>query len=302
MSAIKKYIGALYLTTTFYLVMGACIVLFIVSFFYAPIRMVPEIMLWVFVSLVLIDYIFLFFLGREPVARRIMADRFSNGDENKVEVQVKNLMPFTVNIEIIDELPLQFQKRDWLLTQRFKANEQQNIVYHIRPVERGEYHFGRLILYVRSLLGLLKRRYNIEAEEMVPVYPSFLQLRKYELLSQTTIQTEKGNKRMRKIGHSMEFEQIKEYVRGDDMRTINWKATARKGSLMVNNYTDEKSQQVYCIIDKGRLMKMPFGGLSLLDYAVNSTLVLANVCLQKQDRIGILTFASDEAEVFLAAH
>src|SRR5207344_1411119 len=140
-----------------------------------------------------------------------------------------------------------------------------------------EYHFGRIILYISSLLGLIKRRYNIEAEEMVPVYPSFLQMRKYELLSQTSIQTEHGNKRMRKIGHSMEFEQIKEYVRGDDIRSVNWKATARKGSLMVNNYTDERSQQVYCVIDKSRLMKMPFGGLTLLDYAINSTLVLANV-------------------------
>jgi uncharacterized protein (DUF58 family) len=127
---------------------------------------------------------------------------------------------------------------------------------------------------------------------MVPVYPSFMQLRKFQLLSQTTIQTEHGSKRMRKIGHSMEFEQIKEYVSGDDIRTINWKATARRQSMMVNNFSDEKSQQVYCIIDKGRLMKMPFGDLSLLDYAINSSLVLSNVCLQKQDRVGLITFAN----------
>ena len=135
---------------------------------------------------------------------------------------------------------------------------------------------------------------------MVPVYPSFMQIRKYELLSQTTIQTEHGNKKLRKIGHSMEFEQIKDYVRGDDIRTINWKATARKGSLMVNNYTDEKSQQVYCIIDKGRLMKMPFAGLTLLDYAVNSTLVLANVCLGRQDKIGLLTFSNKMGSLLAA--
>lgn len=140
----------------------------------------------------------------------------------------------------------------------------------------------------------------MDATITVPVYPSFLQLRKYELLSQTTIQTEHGNKRMRKIGHSMEFEQIKEYVRGDDIRTINWKATARKGSLMVNNYTDEKSQQVYCIIDKGRLMKMPFNELTLLDYAINSTLVLSNVCLQKQDRVGVLTFSNKMGSLIAA--
>jgi len=300
MGIIKKYIGSLYLTTRFYLVIGLCIVLFVTSFIYPSVFLIPKILLGFFIVLVVIDYLFLFAISKAPTAKRLTADRLSNGDENKIELQVKNNKLFTVDMEIIDELPVQFQKRDWKLAYRFKAREQRSIIYKMRPVERGEYHFGRIILYVRSLLGLLKRRYNIEAEEIVPVYPSYLQMRKYELLSRTSIQTEHGNKRMRKIGHSMEFEQIKEYVRGDDIRSVNWKATARKGSLMVNNYTDEKSQQVYLIIDKGRLMKMPFGGLTLLDYAVNSTLVLANVCLQKQDRVGLMTF-SNKMGALLAA-
>lgn len=269
-------------------------------FFYRPLLLVPEILLWVILLLVFIDYLFLFVMSRYPTANRLMADRLSNGDDNLIEIQVKNRMNFTVDMEIIDELPVQFQKRDWILKHRFNANEQKSVVYKLRPTERGEYQFGRIILYVRSLLGLLKHRHNIEAGETVPVYPSFMQMRKYELLSQTTIQTEHGNKRMRKIGHSMEFEQIKEYVRGDDIRIINWKATARKGSLMVNSYTDERSQQVYCIIDKGRLMKMPFAGLTLLDYAINSTLVLSNVCLQKQDRVGLMTFANKMGSVLAA--
>jgi uncharacterized protein (DUF58 family) len=261
---------------------------------------VVKTLLLVLTAFVFIDYLFLFVLGKNPAAKRITADRFSNGDENKVELQVKNNMLFTVDMEIIDELPEQFQKRDWKLKHRFKAAEQKNILYNLRPVTRGEYTFDRIIIYVRSLLGLVKRRHNIGAEETIPVYPSFLQMRKYELLSQTTIQTEYGNKRMRKIGHSMEFEQIKDYVRGDDIRSVNWKATARKGLLMVNNYTDEKSQQVYCIIDKGRLMKMPFGGLTLLDYAINSTLVLSGVCLHKQDKVGLMTFANKMGSLLAA--
>lgn len=300
MDFIQKYIGALYLTTRFYLAACLCIVLFIASFLYPVIFLIPKILFWVFIVLVIIDYLFLFIFSKGPSAKRLMADRLSNGDDNKVELQVKNNMLFVVDMEIIDELPVQFQKRDWKLFHRFKAGEQKNILYKLRPVERGEYDFGRIILYVKSLLGLLKHRHNIEAGQIVPVYPSFFQMRKYELLSQTSIQTEQGNKRMRKIGHSMEFEQIKEYVRGDDIRSVNWKATARKGSLMVNNYTDEKSQQVYCIIDKGRLMKMPFGGLTLLDYAINSTLVLANVCLQKQDRIGLMTFSNKMGSLLAA--
>ena len=290
----------LFFTARFYILMGLCILLYIVSFFYEPLLPVPKIMLWVSVLLSVIDYFFLFVTGKIPTAKRITADRLSNGDENKIELQVRNRMAFSVVMEIIDELPVQLQKRDWMLVHRFKAGEQKHIIYSIRPVERGEYEFGRIILYVKSLLGLLKRRYNTEAAMTVPVFPSFMQMRKYELLSQTTIQTEHGSKRMRKIGHSMEFEQIKEYVRGDDIRTINWKATARRASLMVNNYTDEKSQQVYCIIDKGRLMKMPFNGLTLLDYAINSSLVLTGVCLHKQDRVGMMTF-SNKMGTLLAA-
>jgi uncharacterized protein (DUF58 family) len=135
---------------------------------------------------------------------------------------------------------------------------------------------------------------------MIPVYPSFMQLYKYELLSNAIIQHESGSRRMRKIGQSMEFEQIKEYVTGDDIRTLNWKASARKGNMMINNFMDERSQQVYCIIDKGRLMKMPFGGLTLLDYAINSCLVLSNICLKKQDRVGVITFSNTIGSVLAA--
>jgi len=290
----------LYFTTRFYLAGMLCIVNYVVSFFYPPLKLVPDIFLAILLFLVIADYVFLFLVGRAPGAKRILADRFSNGDTNKVELRILSRFPFPSHIDVIDELPEQFQKRDWRLELRLAAREQKSIVYNLRPVERGEYHFGRIILYCSSMLGFIRRRCNVEATQMIPVYPSFMQVRKYELLSQTTIQSEHGNKRMRKIGHSMEFEQIKEYVRGDDIRTINWKATARKGSLMVNNYTDEKSQQVYCLLDKGRLMKMPFGDLSLLDYAINSTLVLSSVCLQKQDRVGVISFANKMGSILAA--
>lgn len=297
---LTKYIGKLYIPARFYVVIGICILILVISFF-IPILFFPaRIISYTFFALVFVDYIFLFFVGNAPAAKRIIAERLSNGDINKVALQITNRMRFDVRMEIIDELPVQFQKRDFTLKHSFKPGQQKNIAYTIRPTERGEYHFGDIIIYVQSLLGLLMRRHDIESAATIDVFPSFMQLRKYELMSQTTIQSENGNKRMRKIGHSMEFEQIKEYVRGDDIRTVNWKATARKTSLMVNNYTDEKSQQVYCIIDKGRLMKMPFEGLSLLDHAINSTLVLSNVCLQKQDKVGLFTFANKMGTVLAA--
>jgi uncharacterized protein (DUF58 family) len=138
------------------------------------------------------------------------------------------------------------------------------------------------------------RRIVASTEQTVKVLPSYLQLRQFELLAYSNNLSEAGSRKIRKIGHSLEFEQIKEYVTGDDIRSINWKATARRGGeLMVNNYTDERSQQVYCIIDKGRVMKMPFEGMTLLDYAINATLVLSKVALIKQDRAGLVTFAEN---------
>ncbi len=292
MKLFRRYIGDLFLTPRFYIGMGVCVLLYITSFFFTSLGNLPGILLRVFLLLAGIDYFFLFILSKSPTAKRQMSERLSNGDENKISVIVKNEFAFEVDIELIDELPVQFQIRDWKRSVRLKAKEQAKLIYTLRPVERGEYHFGDILLYVKSLLGLLSRRYKIDAAMMVPVFPSFMQLRKYELLSRATLQSESGSKRMRKIGHSMEFEQVKEYVHGDDVRTLNWKASARKGGLMVNTYTDEKSQQVYCIIDKGRLMKMPFAGLTLLDYAINSCLVLSSVCLKKQDRVGLITFSN----------
>ena len=108
---------------------------------------------------------------------------------------------------------------------------------------------------------------------------------------------------MRKTGHSLEFEQIREYVSGDDIRSINWKATGRTGGqLMINNYTDEKSQQVYCILDKGRAMKMAFEGLSLLDHAVNATLAMSSVAISRQDRAGFISFGDRDGDFLPASH
>ena len=134
------------------------------------------------------------------------------------------------------------------------------------------------------------RRITVPAKNTVQVFPSFANFKKQQLKAIATSAAYSGNNKVRRIGQSMEFEQIKDYSIGDDIRNINWKATARKGLLMVNNYVDEKSQELYCVIDKGRLMKMPFGGLSLLDYAINSTLALTNISLQKKDKVGLISF------------
>ena len=126
-----------------------------------------------------------------------------------------------------------------------------------------------------------------------------MMLNRYELLAMSNNLTEMGIKRIRRVGNNTEFEQIKEYVKGDDYRMINWKASARRHQLMVNVYRDERSQQIFSVIDKGRVMQQSFRGMTLLDYSINAALVLSYVAMHREDKAGLITFA-DNMDTFIA--
>ncbi len=281
----------LYLEKNFFYVLIAIIILFSVSYIVPSIFGVTKILLLSLFILTFLDIIILFSTKTGIQAKRVLPEKFSNGDENPIEIHLKNHYTFLIKTKIIDEIPKQFQVRDFLIEKSVKASSNNAFKYELRPTERGEYWFGKLIVYVQSPLKLISRRFNFEEKEaIVATYPSFIQLRKFNLMA-LAYRNEYGIKKIRKIGQTMEFEQIKEYVLGDDIRNINWKATAKKSQLMINQYQDEKSQPIYSIIDKGRVMKMPFNGLSLLDYAINSTLVMSNVTIKKHDKAGMLCFS-----------
>ncbi len=290
----------LFFNNRFFWVSGGVVTLFIASFFYPGLFNPAKGVFGLFILLLITDALFLFAFNGKPIAKRIIAERMSNGDRNPVTLEIKNTYPFTIKMRVIDELPEQFQSRNNFFEKIFKAGEEVKFSFFLRPVERGEYHFGNIMIYARSLLGFLSRQFISHSEKMITVYPSFFQMRKYDLIAKDAQTNEAGSKKLRKLGLSLEFEHVKEYSRGDDIRIINWKATARKGGLMVNNYLDERSQQVFCIIDKGRLMKMPFEKLSLLDYAINTSLILCNVSLRRHDRFGLITF-SEKIGTILAA-
>lgn len=239
----------------------------------------------------MVDYLFLFNQKSGVQAQRILPEKMSNGDENSIKIDLKNNYPFSIDTKIIDEIPFQFQKRDFLIQR--KLGKQKNVLleYILEPKERGEYSFGNLNIYVSSKAGFVSRRFTFQKNATLPSYPSFIHLRKYELIALQNEFLMGGIKKIRKLGHTMEFEQIKEYVPGDDVRTINWKATSKRNHLMVNQFQDEKSQRIYMLIDKGRTMQMPFNGLSLLDYSINATMALSHIILKKYDKAGMMTFA-----------
>ena len=224
-------------------------------------------------------------------AQRILPEKLSNGDQNSIKIDIKNNYPFTIKTKVIDEIPFQFQKRDFNIERTIDKNKNILFEYILEPKERGEYSFGNLNVFAESPLGLVSKRFTFQKEAMLPSYPSFIHLRKYELMALQNEFLLGGIKRIRKLGHTMEFEQIKEYVPGDDVRTINWKATSKRNQLMVNQFQDEKSQRIFMLIDNGRTMQMPFNGLSLLDYSINATMALSHIILKKNDRAGMMTFS-----------
>lgn len=289
-----------HLNNIVYYIGGAAAVVFVLSYFQPALYRIGGLLLLLLLVAILIDMLLVYSKKNGIMAERIAGDRFSIGDENKVVLTLHNHYGFPVRTSLIDELPFQFQERKWMRKAKLERDKPHQLEYHLRPTTRGEYAFGNINLFVHAPLQLVKRHYIFPAEHVVKVYPSYIQMRRYQLLAVSNRLQEAGVKRIRKIGHSMEFEQIKEYVRGDDYRTINWKATARKDGLMVNNYTDERSQQIYCLINKGRVMKMPFHGMTLLDYAVNAALVLSNVALVKQDKAGLITFEKNIDSFLLA--
>jgi len=288
---ILNVLKGIYITDRFYYMGAAVVLCFIVGHFVPIIYIVAKSALLLFIVATLLNILLLFELENPLGAERKMTKRLSNGDKNKISILIKNNYKFEIGVRVIDEIPHQFQIRDFEIRTNLKPGAEKEEHYHLRPTERGEYNFGVINIYVSHLIGLIERRLKFDFSGIIPVYPSFIQLRKFELLAISNRLTEAGIKKIRRISHTMEFEQIRDYVKGDDFRTINWNATARRSHLMVNQYTDEKSQQVFSLIDMGRTMEMPFNGLSLLDYSINASLVISNIAMYKQDKAGLITFS-----------
>lgn len=287
-----QFIRSIYFSNRLYLCLAGIVCLFVCSLFIPILLVGAKVFFGVIMLLLFADAFLLYRTSKGLYASRSMQEKLSNGSDNDIYLYLENMYPFLVNVQVIDELPFQFQVRDNVFEASIPKGRTHIINYTLRPTKRGTYSFGAINVYAKGLFKLVKRRFRFAQDQEVPVYPSFIQMRQYELLAISNRLHETGVKRVRKIGNSSEFEQIRNYVAGDDQRTINWKASARRSELMVNSYQDEKSQQVYCLIDKGRVMQMPFEGLSLLDYAINASLVIANIALKKQDKAGIITFSN----------
>lgn len=295
-----KWFQATYMSNRVFYALAADVLIFALGFAFP--WLVYAGVAWLGLTFLAIGYdAFQLFRSKQPVqVTRSVPKLLSLFDVNQVTITLNNESLQTFSMRVIDELPFQFQKRDFEYRIDLAGLEQKTIVYELTPTKRGEYHFGRINVFLTTELGLVQRRTVLGEEQMVKVYPSIIQMHAYELMVFSADRMQEGIKKIRRLGHGYEFSDIRSYVIGDDPRTINWKASSRSTELMVNNYRDERSQQIYAVINTSRVMRMPFGGLSLMDYAINATLSMQNIVLQSHDHAGLITF-SDTVNHFLRA-
>ena len=260
----------MFLAPRLFWLIGGLVFVLTLGYFFPVVALPARLVLVVAVAAFGADIVLLF--GARGTASRSVLEvvrtvprRLSNGDENPVAISIWSNYGFPIRVAVLDELPEQFQARDYTLTTTVVPDKAAKLSSMLRPVVRGEYRFGVVNAFASTPLGLVQRRFRLCEPVTVPVYPSFVQMRKYALMAISDRLTEVGVKRIRRLGHTMEFDQIRSYVAGDDVRTVNWKATARSRKLMVNQYRDERAQQIVSVVDMGRVMKMPFQGMSLLD-------------------------------------
>ncbi len=242
-----------------------------------------------------------FALSPKPGDFRLVREndpKLSLGADNAVSIVVRRLgapeMPGVrgrgVPFIIRDEPPEEFIISEMFLAGTIGPGEQLVVHYTVKPLRRGDYSFGECNLRYTGVLGLVVRQHRYPVNAPVKVYPNLLEVRKYELLARRDQLFEIGLKNARRLGEGTEFERLRDYEHDDDYRRINWPATARLHKPITTDYQPERSQSVIIMLDAGRLMTAPLGPLSKLDYAINTTLLLAYVAIVRGDRVGLLTF------------
>lgn len=238
-----------------------------------------------------VDYL----ISEKPAVFRVerqMEERFAMGAENEVAIKIANRSRRRISFIVKDEYPPQMElmtPREAQLT--IPGGRTRAWRYSLLPTARGKYDFGGTVLRFGTRYGLLWRQITYATSSDVKVYPDIREARKHEIYAHRNRRPEPGLRRMRVRGQGREFESLREFVIGDEIRHISWAATARRGKVITRQYTIERSQNIVVLLDTGRLMTARIGKLSKLDHAVNATLSIAYVAAAGGDNVGLVAFS-----------
>lgn len=233
-------------------------------------------------------------LARKPLVtvRRHAPGVFSIGKPNVVTLEVKSTARRRLAVSVTDDLFATAESADLPLELDLPAGGRETARYRVVPSRRGAHAIGAHHVRYPSPFGFWIRQITIPAELPVKVYPDVQAVRAYELLARQD-RDPAAQRSSRRRGGESEFERLREYRRGDEFRSIDWKATARRQKLISREYQLESNQNLLFVLDAGRLMTARSLGLSLFDHALNATLMLSHIAARGGDRVGLLAFADE---------
>jgi uncharacterized protein (DUF58 family) len=224
-------------------------------------------------------------------ARRTLPRPLALGVAQEVQVEVRCERAAGLDAVIADHVPLELGPRQREVPGRFDRDGTLRVHYKVQAARRGAYALPALDVRVWGRGGWWGRQLRLPTADEARVYPDIIAVRRWELLMRRGVRALAGQRRARLPGGATTMAGLREYLPGDEMRRVNWKATARRDSPITTEVEAERGQQVLIAIDAGRLMTAPAGHLTKLDHAVNAALLLAWVAAEAGDRVGAMTFA-----------
>ncbi|MEE8305001.1 MAG: DUF58 domain-containing protein [Candidatus Tectomicrobia bacterium] len=229
---------------------------------------------------------------------RELPQRFSLDTEQEIGLSITNHSAAFLRLRVRDEIPQALGSSAPLLAGTLHAAQRVRWTYRVRPQRRGQHTYGNVVLRLEHEFGLLQRQIRLPVHDTVKIYPRFADMHDYALLAKID-QRDDVVKRPRRVrGHGTEFESLRPYESGEDLRLVDWKASARQGALISRNLRIERGQQLAILIDAGRLMREPLGKFPRFEYALNAAVMLSYVAQKRGDSVAVAAF-SNRIESFL---
>ncbi len=243
------------------------------------------------IALAVVDYFISRKLPEELTIAREFSRRFAIGDETQVNLRVENRSAKNYHLKIKDEFPPEMkltESREAEFT--IDAQSSIEIFYNLTPPRRGRYEFGKTAVRFLSRLGLVWCQTDLNKSESVKVYPNMRRAREMELKALGARSFLAIQRKSLRRGEGREFESMRDYVRGDELRHISWTATARRNKLTTRQYQIERDQTIIIALDAGRLMTGRIDDETKFDTAIHAALALMSAASRGGDNCGLVVF------------
>ena len=230
-------------------------------------------------------------LPAKVLFERHFGGRFAVNAETEVRIETANHTPRDIALIVKDEYPPQMKlsgAREARLN--IEAQTSAALVYGLTPPKRGRFEFGLIAVRYLSRWRLAWRQTRLGEPVAVKVYPNMRRAREAELRALGARSFVAARRKSQWRGEGRDFESLRDYVRGDEMRHISWTATARRGKLVTRQYQMERDQTILIALDAGRLMTARIENETKLDSAVHAALALMSAAARAGDNAGLLVF------------